>query len=282
MPIANYDFHTHTTASDGALPPLALLNLAKENGVEILAVTDHDTTKGIEQLIAMQNCEKISSDIKLIAGAEFTCLLDRQILHIVGLNLQLDNPELISHIADLEKLREIRARKIADKLIKKNLPDLLPLVYEKAAGAQIGRPHFAQVMCDLNIVSSPAAAFKKYLGAGKSANVSVDWPELSVVLNLINQAGGVAVLAHPTKYRLTMSKLRKIIARFSELGGEAIEISYPGITREQQNILVYEVEKHDLMVSAGSDFHTPENKWITLGHYPPVPDKLKHVLEKIC
>ena len=129
-------------------------------------------------------------------------------------------------------------------------------------------------------MSTEAEAFKKYLGAGKVANVSVQWPTLEQVLKVIKQSGGVSVLAHPTKYKLTMSKLRRIIAEFKLLGGDAIELGYPGVNVQQQNILKFEIEKHQLLVSAGSDFHTPENKWTTLGRYPKISDDLPHVLTK--
>ncbi|EPJ52159.1 MAG: hypothetical protein OFPI_15280 [Osedax symbiont Rs2] len=160
------------------------------------------------------------------------------------------------------------------------MPDILALVISKSGQGQIGRPHFAKVLCDLKIVTTEAEAFKKYLGAGKPANVKVAWPELETVLQMISLCGGVSILAHPTKYNLTMSKLRRIIAAFKILGGTGIEISYPGINREQQNILQYEVEKNQLLVSAGSDFHTSKNKWTVLGRYPILPAGLPHVLSK--
>jgi len=280
MTFSHYDLHTHTTASDGVLSPAALFASALDHGIEILAITDHDTIDGYSQLLSLQQSGKISDQIKLISGAELTCVLERQVLHIVALNIQMDNPGLIEHLSMLETLRLDRAERIAEKLVKKKLPNILSLVHEKAAGAQIGRPHFAKVLCDLKLVSSEAEAFKKYLGAGKVANVSVQWPTLEQVLEVIKQSGGVSVLAHPTKYKLTMSKLRRIIAEFKLLGGDAIEISYPGVNVQQQNILKFEIDKHQLSVSAGSDFHAPENKWTTLGRYPKVADDLPHVLTK--
>lgn len=278
MTLLKYDLHSHTTASDGSLTPLELYSLALEKGIRILAITDHDTISGIEELIRLQSDKEICQSIELITGAEFTCLLDKQILHIVALNIDLNNEALKAHLLMLNKLRNDRAIRIAQKLKKHKLPDLLALVEEKVKGGQIGRPHFAKVLCDLNLVANEAQAFKKYLGAGKSANVKVQWPDLEAVLEVIHNAGGVAVLAHPTKYNLTMSKLRKIIAVFKELRGDAIEISYPGVTKEQQNILKYEANKHDLLVSAGSDFHTKSNKWVELGRYPELPGGLTHVL----
>lgn len=278
MILPKYDLHTHTTASDGVLSPLALYQLAAEKGVEVLAITDHDTVEGIKDLQKYLGLESVESGPRLIAGAEFTCLFEKQVLHVVGLGLNVDHVELKQHLSGLEELRLDRARRIAAKLEKKKMPNVFELVLEKAAGAQIGRPHFAKVLCDLKIVSTEADAFKKYLGAGKIGNVSVAWPSLEKVLEVITSSGAVSVLAHPTKYNLTMSKLRKVIAAFSELGGNAIELGYPGINREQQNILAFEADKHNLSVSAGSDFHTPLNRWTVVGAHPPIPDNLPHIL----
>ncbi len=280
MNFPNYDLHCHTTVSDGELSPEKLYELALEQEIEVLAVTDHDTVDGYRHLIGLQQQGLLGTQIKLISGAEFTCLLDNQILHIVALNIDINHPVLLEHIEQLKELRLDRAERIAKKLMKRKLPDLLPLVISKSGQGQIGRPHFAKVLCDLKIVATEAEAFKKYLGAGKVANVKVAWPELETVLNIISLCGGVSVLAHPTKYNLTMSKLRRIIAAFKILGGTGIEISYPGINREQQNILQYEVEKNKLLVSAGSDFHTLKNKWTVLGRYPALPTGLPHVLSE--
>ncbi len=280
MTLLKYDLHTHTTASDGSLSPIELFELANQKSIKTLAITDHDSVAGVKQLIDLQHQKKLSLDIKLIPGAELTCVLNNQILHVVALNIQLDNSQLNQHLIKLQELRIVRAEKISLKLQKSKLPDLMPYVLEKVKDGQIGRPHFAKVLCELGIVANEAAAFKKYLGAGKSANVKVEWPDLEEVLDVIHNSGGVAVLAHPTKYKLTMSKLRKVITSFKELGGDAIEISYPGVTKEQQNILKYEADKHELTVSAGSDFHTPDNSWVELGRYPELPDGLSHVLNQ--
>lgn len=276
-----YDLHCHSTASDGSLSPEKVYELASEKGIEILALTDHDTVNGYLELCELQHQGEISNSIRLISGAEFTCQLDSQVLHIVGLNMDINNQQLIEHFNLLSQLRIDRAERIAVKLAKKKIENILPLVIAKAEGAQIGRPHFASVLCDLKVVQTPAEAFKKYLGAGKVANVKVDWPSLESVLDVIKESGGVAILAHPTKYNLTMSKLRRIINVFKLYKGDAVEISYPGINREQQNIIKYEVDKHQLMVSAGSDFHTPANKWTQLGHYPAIDTNLPHVLS-VC
>lgn len=282
MSFLKYDLHTHTTASDGHLTPVELYHRADEQNIKTLAITDHDCVNGIRDLIELQNRNAINNHIKLIPGTELTCLINKQVLHVVALNISLDCPKLLLYLEKLKRLRIERAIKISEKLQKYKLPNILPDVLALVDGGQIGRPHFAKVLTDKGFAASEAAAFNKYLGAGKGANVKVQWPELEETLSVISQAGGISIIAHPTKYKLTMSKLRKVIAEFKGLGGDGIEISYPGITKEQQNIIKFEAKKHDLMVSAGSDFHTPINKWVELGKYPDLPESIPHVLNCYC
>lgn len=279
MVINEFDLHTHSTASDGVYSPEELVAKAYEAGVRALALTDHDTVKGCERLRADLNY--LPSDFRLINGVELTCIYGKQVLHIVGLNIDIDSPAIQAHMLRLDALRQERAKTIALRLVKLGLPDLLSAAYEKAQGGQIGRPHFAQAMVSLGLVDSMAKAFKKYLGAGKTGDVKVEWPELDEIITLIHQAGGVSVLAHPTKYNLTLNKIRYIIAAFSEKGGDAVEISYPGVSKDQQKSLSILINKHELSVSMGSDFHDPAQTWTRLGAYPPVPLGLERVSERL-
>lgn len=274
----HYDLHCHSSASDGMLSPSELLSLAQEKGLRCLALTDHDTVAGVSAINEMQSQGEFS-DLTIINGAEFTCLLDRQVLHVVGLNLNLASVTLHTYLQQLDQLRYERAERIAHKLVKKKLPNILPQVLEEAAGGQLARPHFARVLCRMGVVQTQSEAFDKYLGRGKAGDVSVQWPDVEHLLAVIRESGGLAILAHPTKYNLTMSKLRKVIAAFKDFGGHAVEISYPGINKEQQNIIKYEALKHELMVSAGSDFHDPGYRWTDLGSYPQVPEGVPHVLD---
>lgn len=273
-----YDLHCHSNASDGTLSPLQLVDAAVAKGVQLLALTDHDTVAGVKQLYASEHTLR---DIQLVPGVEFTCKFEKQVLHVVALGLDIHSERLAKHLTLLDQLRFERAERIAYKLTKKKLPDVLPAVLKRVDGGQIARPHFAKVLCDLGIVRSQGEAFDKYLGKGKVGDVSVEWPELESLLSLINACGGVSVLAHPTKYRLKINKVRKLLACFKALGGDAVEISYPGITPEQQAIIKYEALEHGLFVSAGSDFHDPEYKWTELGRFPQVPEGVPHILTKI-
>lgn len=276
-----YDLHTHSIASDGVLSVNQLFDLAIEHNINYLALTDHDTINGSKSLFEYQKTQGHETSLNVISGAELTCMLGKQVLHIVALDIELDNPCLKDHLSRLSTLRYERAVRIASKLEKKKIPNLLPMIEAKVDSGLIARPHFARALCELGYVKSEAEAFKRYLGRGKVADVSVEWPELEDVLDIIKKAKGISVLAHPTKYNLTTSKLRRILEEFKLLGGEAVEVSYPGISIEQQRILSYEAEKHSLMVSAGSDLHDPQNKWTVLGRYPAISPNLPHVLDKI-
>lgn len=268
----SYDLHMHSTASDGAFSPQALLEAAEEAGVRILAITDHDTFNAHEQLA------NVSADMRLITGVEFTCRHDKYVLHIVGLGFEV-GPEMQAHFAALDQLRSQRAQLIAERLVKAGLPDLLSHAQQLAGDGQIGRPHFAQAMVEQELVKDLQQAFDRFLGRGKVGDVKVDWPELGVILTLIKVSGGVSVLAHPTKYNLTLSKLRYLIADYAELGGDAVEIGYPGITTDQQNSLARILLKHGLKASAGSDFHSPKQHWSKLGRFPTPPESIPHILD---
>jgi predicted metal-dependent phosphoesterase TrpH len=273
----SYDFHTHSTASDGTLAPQALIEKASEAGVKLMALTDHDSMSGFQALVS----SGFSVDIELVSGVELTCRLGKQVVHVVGLSLDVGNERLNAHLLGLDQLRMERAKAIALRLHKAGLPDLLEAAIECAAGGQIGRPHFAQALLDMGLVSDQQQAFKKYLGAGKKGDVKVEWPELTSVIDIIHGAGGLSVLAHPTKYNLTLNKVRYLVAQFSELGGDALEVGYPAVTADHQKSLSALVEKHHLMASGGSDFHNPEYHWTGLGRFPSVPDHLPHVLDAI-
>ena len=276
MELPHYDLHCHSSASDGVLAPEVLLQRAVDRRIKVLALTDHDTVKGVEQL-----ADQLGSEITLIPGAEFTCLWGKRVLHIVGLGLDLASSELHSYFSDLNALRIERAKKIAQQLQKMGLPDLYENAAALAGAGTIGRPHFAKAMVAQGIVINEQQAFKKYIGTGKKADIKVEWPSLEQVVKTIHRAQGISVLAHPTKYKMTFTKLRSAIADFAAVGGDGIEISYPGITPEHQRHLVRIAESNQLLISAGSDFHSPSQGWADLGKFPKLPSYEHHVLEKL-
>jgi len=274
MELPHYDLHCHSTASDGALSPVELLDLAKKNNIEILALTDHDTVAGVRVLQSNNH-----SNIKIIPASEFTCSWNGRVLHIVGLGIDLGSDALNSYLDRLAELRELRSQKIAEILVSMGLPDIYADAKELAGGGSIGRPHFAKALKLKGSVANEQQAFKKYLGIGKKGDVKMDWPSLEETIGVIAAASGVAVLAHPTKYKMTFTKLRAVISDFVNFGGRGIEVSYPGVTPDHHYHLLRIAKEYDLMVSAGSDFHAPSQGWTDLGKYPPVKVNDNHILK---
>ena len=245
------DFHTHSLASDGALAPIELLRRAKAAGVKQFALTDHDTTAGY---LAVRHTSE-AEEIGLISGVELSCRWATTTIHVVGLNFDADAPEMTAMVEKLTQAREERAEKIATRLAGVGIDDALEGAKAIANGSQIGRPHFATWMAEAGAVDSVAEAFDKYLGAGKIGDVKMFWPPLSDVVQAITRAGGVAILAHPLKYRLTGMKLRALINDFKAAGGGAIEVLNGRQPETDLKRLSQLAEGNGLMCSVGSDFH---------------------------
>ena len=141
-----------------------------------------------------------------------------------------------------------------------------------AQNASVGRPHFAKALMAAGLVSSVDQAFKRYLGAGKIGDVKQHWPEIGDIVETIVEAGGIAVLAHPMKYKITRTKLRALVGDFAECGGKAIEV-VSGLQKPQEIRDIAKIaENHDLLGSCGSDFHAPNTHWAELGRSSAMPE----------
>ena len=245
------DFHTHSLASDGALAPMELLRRAKAAGVRQFALTDHDTTAGY---LSVRHTTE-ADEVGLISGVELSCRWATTTVHVVGLNFDADAPEMVAMVEQLTQAREERAEQIAKRLAGVGIDGALEGAKAIANESQIGRPHFATWMAEAGAVDSVTEAFDKYLGAGKIGDVKMFWPPLSDVVQAITRAGGVAILAHPLKYRLTGMKLRALINDFKAAGGVAIEVLNGRQPETDLKRLSQLAEGNGLMCSVGSDFH---------------------------
>ncbi|ARN75025.1 PHP domain-containing protein [Oceanicoccus sagamiensis] len=269
----NIDFHSHTTASDGALTPMDVLLRAREQGVEMMAITDHDTVSGYQSVR-----EQWQDDtMQLIAGVELSCLWGRRLIHVVGLNINIDNQLLQQGLAEQQQSRLDRAVLIGDKLAKQGFEGGYAFVAQLAGDSQIGRPHFAQFLVERGHVSSEKEAFKRYLGAGKIGDVKSSWPEMAKVIQWINDSGGVAVLAHPLHYKMTATKLRALVTDFKAQGGAAIEVISGKQPKDRTQYLAQLTEQFDLAASIGSDFHRPGMPWNELGQAGVLPKSCQPV-----
>lgn len=265
--MAIYDLHSHSSMSDGILSPESLLSRAKEKGVTTLALTDHDTVAGLPAARAAAQ----SLGIHLINGVEFSCVWGKIGVHIVGLNMEPEHEAIRAGVALQAQARELRSQKISERLARAGVANALEGARGIAGEAVIGRPHFAHFLVASGVVSSVNQAFKKYLGAGKPGDVKSLWPGMDTAIGWIRAAGGVAVLAHPDKYKLTRTKLRALVADFAQAGGQAMElVSGKQVDGVADNLARIAVEQ-GLYGSCGSDFHIPDQPWQELGAFGTMP-----------
>jgi predicted metal-dependent phosphoesterase TrpH len=270
-----YDLHCHSTASDGALSPTDLIRRAHEQGVTTLALTDHDTTAGLTEA----RIAATASGIRLIPGIELSTTWQDKCFHIVGLGIDPAYDPLVQATQNLQTVRLERAEKIAHKLEKKRIPGALEAVKQAAGDSMITRTHFADFLLSQHHVSTQQEAFDRYLARGKPAYVSTPWAELEQAIGWITGSGGVAVLAHPLRYKLTANWMKRLLTAFKEAGGQAVEVITSRINADEIKLVADYAARFELAGSIGSDFHNPENQWIELGRLAPLPPQIKPVWE---
>ncbi|MEM9300752.1 MAG: PHP domain-containing protein [Pseudomonadota bacterium] len=268
------DLHVHTTASDGTLSPAAIVARAVEHGVELLSITDHDTLAAYDAL-------QVPSGLTMITGVELSARWDRMTVHIVGLGVDRASPAMVQAQKTLLAARAERAARIAEKLAPLGLDDPLAAAQRHACGAAVGRPHFASALVEAGIVTDAGEAFRRYLGAGKRGDVGHFWPEQATVIEWILAAGGVAVLAHPLHYRMTMSRLKRLLRDFVAQGGSAIEVLSGRQNADEIRRTTLLARQFGLAASCGSDFHRPHRYGPELGCTGPLPAGLIPVWERI-
>ena len=266
-PMTQFDLHTHSTASDGSLTPEALVSRAKQQGVTHLALTDHDGTEGIRQ--AMK--EALSQDLVLIPGVEISVSWHGATVHIVGLQIDIDNAALQEGLSALRDYRRQRAIDIATRLEKAGIPGAYEGASQYASETMMGRVHFARFLVEKGYAKDMKDVFKRFLVRNKPGYVSGNWASLEETVNWINAAGGQAVIAHPARYKMTATKRRKLVAEFKDLGGAGIEVASGSQHPEEVRTMARLATEFDLLASAGSDFHSPDNSYTELGKMTDLP-----------
>ena len=261
------DLHCHSVFSDGVFTPTELLAFAKEAEIEVLALTDHDTIHGLSE--AHDAAKK--QNITLISGVELSIQWSGIPLHMVALDFDRDNLELVKIIEKNQAIRLVRAKKIAELLCKRGLPDLYDKVQEEAGISQIGRPHFASVMLREGIVNKFSKAFDQYLSNKHLGSLKSVWPEMTeVVPRLAGQCD--LILAHPKRYSMTLTKLKRLVGDFSDLGGNSIEVASGNENPQNVRALEQICREFKMQASVGSDFHGPISSWSQLGKHTPIQE----------
>lgn len=270
-----YDFHCHSTASDGALPPAEVVRRATTCGVRHLALTDHDTLAGIDEASA---CAR-ALGIELIPGVEISVTWEDKCFHVLGLNVDPNCELLCAGLARLQQVRLERAEKIAFQLEKYGIQAALAAVQAMAGEGMITRTHFARLLVQRGHAASIPEVFEQFLVRGKPGYVATRWADLDAAITWIRAAGGVAVLAHPLRYQLTASWLRRFLTAFQSLGGMGIEVVCGNSTPAQIETLADYARRYRLLGSVGSDFHDPDFAWTDLGRLAPLPEGITPVWE---
>ncbi len=262
-----FDLHTHSTASDGTLSPNELVNNAHTQGVEVLALTDHDTTAGLAEAQATAS----QRNMEFVPSIELSATWRDGLLHIVGLNIDPESPSLKKGIAGFQATREWRAEEMGRRLAQCGIQEAYEGARDLAGDGTITRTHFARFLVNRGYSANVREVFKHYLVKGKPGYVTVSWASLEEAISWIDEAGGVPVLAHPMRYRLTDSRLRRVLAAFKSAGGIAIEVVCGNSTPTDIAKSAGHARRYRLMGSVGSDYHGPDNAWIKLGKLAELP-----------
>ena len=264
----NIDLHTHSSCSDGALTPAELVAHAAAAGVEVLALTDHDTVAGLKE--AEHSAGVLG--VRLVPGVEISASWRAQAIHVLGLWIDPASAPLRGVLATQGERRRVRMRKICARLGRLGLPGMELLAAVEAHPGLPTRAHLANAMVAGGHVNRADEAFRKYLGSGKAANVAAEWPALDVVVGWIRAAGGVASLAHPARYALSAGARRQMLADFVAAGGAALEVVAGANGAQHVEAMAALAVKYGLMGSVGSDFHDPQLTWNPLGRSLKLPD----------
>ena len=269
-----YDLHSHSDRSDGDLAPAELLGRARLQGVGALAVTDHDTVAAYRAL------PREPEGITLIPGIELSTTWKSLTVHVLGLNIDPDSDAMATATRLQTEARMRRAEQIGARLARQGIEGAFEGALALAGGGFIGRPHFARHLVETGRVATMADAFDRYLGAGRAGDVRDHWAELPRVIAWIRDAGGIAVLAHPLKYKLTRTRLKRLLGDFMAAGGEGMEVVSGRQPEYRTRDLGRLCAAMGLLASLGSDFHRPGMPWAELGATGPLPSAVAPVWDR--
>lgn len=257
-----FDLHSHTNASDGLLSSEELVERAAQKGVDVLAITDHDSVAGLH--LAQVAIAQKNLPLRLINGIEISCIWENIEIHIVGLNID-PNAFALQNLIEQQAIRRYeRAKNIAHRLAKLQIVDAFEGVQALAVNSSITRAHFARWMVNQGLVKNQQNAFKQYLSKGKRAYVPPNWCSMQEAIDIIHQAKGKAVLAHPNHYELTTKWLKRLLQVFAQANGDAMEVACSQQSIQARCLLANYANQYQLLSSQGSDFHYP-SPWIELG-----------------
>jgi len=256
------DLHLHTTASDGVMSPSEIVRYAKAKGLQAIAITDHDTIEGLEEGLS----EGKRIDFEVIPGIEVSAEHSPGSMHLLGFFLDIHHPLLNERLGYLQKARAERNPRIVERLNRLGIQITYEEVLKASGGGQVGRPHFAQVLIEKKYVRTFQEAFERFLKKGAPAYVDKLRFTTKEALHFINEAKGVAVLAHPNTLNMNgYSELENLLLRLIEEGLKGIEVYYP--EHSPLEVAKYKTlaERYRLLITGGTDYHGIEKNGLDMG-----------------
>ncbi|WP_210544931.1 3',5'-nucleoside bisphosphate phosphatase [Rhodoferax sp. PAMC 29310] len=276
--LLNADLHCHSVVSDGTLNPEALAQRAKANGVELWALTDHDEIGGLTRAAAAAKAEGLN----FLTGVEISVTFIGHTVHIVGLGFDATNEALIAGLQQTRGGRGQRAKDMADGLAKAGIMGAYEGALQFAGNHDlISRTHFARFLVETKVCKDTYEVFRKYLTEGKPGFVEHRWATLKDAVTWITQAGGVAIIAHPARYKFSTNEEYALFTEFKTHGGQGVEVITGSHTPAEFLSYADTAREFDLAASRGSDFHSPDESHTELGTLPLLPSTLKPVWELI-
>ena len=270
----NADLHCHSVVSDGTLEPEALAARAKANGVELWALTDHDEVGGQQRAAAAARAQGMA----YLTGAEISVTFAGTTVHIVGLGFDAQDERLLQGLARTRGGRGERAQEMAEQLAKVGIPGAYEGALHYVGNPElISRTHFARYLVEAGVCKDTSEVFRKFLIEGKPGFVPHGWASLGDAVRWIQDAGGVAVIAHPARYRLSANEEFALFSEFKQHGGQGVEVVTGSHTAAEAVRYADMAREFGLAASRGSDFHSPDESHVDLGKLPPLPADLTPV-----
>ncbi len=273
-PLLNADLHCHSVISDGTLTPEVLAQRAKANGVELWALTDHDELSGQDRAIAAAR----EAGLPYLTGTEISVTFAGITVHIVGLGMDHQHPALLAGLRATRGGREQRAREMSDDLARVGIKGVYEGALKYVGNPElISRSHFARYLVEIGVCKETNEVFRKYITEGKPGYVPHRWAALGDAVGWITQSGGVAVIAHPGRYKLTPNEEFALFTEFKSHGGQGVEVMTGA--HGQADYVKYAgfCQEFGLAASRGSDFHSPEESHTDLGQLPDLPGSVTPV-----
>ena len=277
--ILNADLHCHSVVSDGTLTPEELAARAAANGVELWALTDHDEVGGQERAAAAAK----ACGIRYVCGVEVSVTFLNQTVHIVGLGVDPENTALRAGLTATRGGRTARARDMAAELARVGIPGVFEGALKYVGNPElISRSHFARYLVEAGICPDTNSVFRKYLAQGKPGYVPHRWASLGDAVGWITGAGGVAVIAHPARYKFSANEEFALFTEFKGHGGAGVEVVTGSHTSAESLTYGAAATDYGLAASRGSDFHSPNESHTDLGSLPYLPGTLTPVWELLA